>query len=49
MQLIGDKGTAKYWNMKLVHIKWFQQKLAFHQSVMPNVQECDKITGKGKT
>jgi hypothetical protein len=42
------QGDSKYGNMKLVHIKWFQQKLVFHQPVMPNVQECDKITGKGK-
>jgi hypothetical protein len=49
MLLIGDKGTAKYENMKLVCMKWFQQKLVFHQPVMPYVQECDKITGKGKT
>jgi len=49
MQLIRDKGTAKYGNMKLVHIEWFQQKLVFHQPVMPNVQECDKISGKSKT
>jgi len=43
------QGDNKNGNMKLVHIKWFQQKLVFHQPVMPNVRECDKISGKGKT